>query len=373
MLFIPLRYYKQTRQHSGNKVIFAPEKTDRIIYADLLRILAIFAVVVIHVSMSNWKAVPENSFERGVFSIYEAAASFAIPVFVMISGMFMLDPRKNIGYKDIFKKYLFRIVSAFVFWSACYAIIMNIWVYGEAVPFNLRSVLKAFLAGHYHLWFLYMLAGLYLVTPLLRKVVARDRKATEYFLVLSAVFTVILPALAEIPVLADLRQLPDSLHFNYTTVYAGYFVGGYYLKTCRTGKLTRIIIYLLGIAALSGNIIFTDLLQVEWFAQVRRASRDSFIPNVLLSVGVFVFFKYEVSRIKFKGKSLIMVSAVSSLVFGIYLVHEFTIQLFRSTGFTTTNFNAVLSVPIISISVFITSLLLVFCISKIPFLKDYII
>ena len=75
---------------------------NRIVYADLLRIIATFAVIVLHVSVSKWYESPIREYNWQMFNIYDSLVRWSVPVFVMISGMFFLNPNKEIDFKKVF-------------------------------------------------------------------------------------------------------------------------------------------------------------------------------------------------------------------------------------------------------------------------------
>ena len=151
---------------------------NRVVYLDVLRILATFAVITIHVCTQNWNRVPLNSYEWNVFNIYSSFSRWAVPIFVMISGALFLDNRRTINIKKLYTKNILRIITAFIFWSMLYAIIENV-VFGKN-RVNIKLFIRSFIVGHYHLWFLPMILGLYILTPILRKITS-DKKTTEYF------------------------------------------------------------------------------------------------------------------------------------------------------------------------------------------------
>ena len=157
----------------------------RIAYFDVLRILATFAVIVLHLSAQHWADTDVYSRAWQAFNLYDSAVRWAVPVFVMISGALFLSGSQSIGH--ILKKNVSRLVTAFIFWSALYAVFM---VNFEGCPTNL--ILQQFLNGHYHMWFLFMIVGLYLIVPFLRPIV-RDEKLLRYFLLLTLIFTFLLP------------------------------------------------------------------------------------------------------------------------------------------------------------------------------------
>ncbi|MBR0437044.1 MAG: acyltransferase family protein, partial [Clostridia bacterium] len=131
---------------------------ERQICFDVLKIIATFAVVMLHVSAQHWFYVKLKTPEWRAFNLYDGSVRFPVPVFVMISGALFLSADRPL--RQMYGKYILRIVTAFLFWSVLYAAIS--YVRGTA----LIEVLKEAIKGHYHLWYLYMIAGLYVIVPL---------------------------------------------------------------------------------------------------------------------------------------------------------------------------------------------------------------
>ena len=160
----------------------------RVIYFDILRVVAIFAVVAVHISAQHWLDVDVSSRAWFAFNLYCTTGKWSVPIFVMISGALFLG--RDTTIRTILKKNVLRMAGVFVFWSGCYALISLIF---RRSP--LFDVFSQFITGHYHLWFLYMIVGLYLLIPLLRPIV-QNETLTRYFLLLALVFTFLLPQLA---------------------------------------------------------------------------------------------------------------------------------------------------------------------------------
>ena len=73
-----------------------------------------FAVIVLHVSAGDRLQLSTESFEWQVHNIFNACSRWCVPVFVMISGAFFLDPAKEIPTQRIFRKYIPRRLIALV-------------------------------------------------------------------------------------------------------------------------------------------------------------------------------------------------------------------------------------------------------------------
>ncbi|MBR4445084.1 MAG: acyltransferase family protein [Solobacterium sp.] len=88
---------------------------------DVLRVAATIAVILLHVSAQNWHSTDIHSFEWCVFTIYDGLVRWGVPIFTMISGAIFLN--RDIPIKKIYTKHILRIITAFIFWSAIYALV----------------------------------------------------------------------------------------------------------------------------------------------------------------------------------------------------------------------------------------------------------
>lgn len=338
---------------------------NRIVYVDLLRIVATFSVVFLHVAAGNWGNVNLGTFEWNVYNFYDSLVRFGVPIFVMVTGMFLLNPDKKVSFKEIYCKYILRILIALISWSLLYAVYTNIINYDE---FNRGIFIKSFLFGHYHLWYLYMLIGLYIITPLLRKIVT-DKKAVEYFLILSLIFNFVLPIIIKVFDIADFDIFLKKLDLHFIVGYVGYYIGGYYFGTYDLNKFNKNTIYILGVMSLIFTYIFTNIISLKT-GKANSTFYSYFSPNVMIvSLAIFVFFKYEISKIQFKERTNNIVNMLSECSFRIYLVHDFFNIFILNYGINSLNYNPIISVPIIAVTVFMASLITSFIIGRTPLLK----
>ena len=87
-----------------------------------------------------------------------------VPVFYMISGAFSLGKKRDQSIRELYGKSILRIITCFVFWSAFYGAF-----YCFMTGKGKWTFLNQFLRGHYHMWFMFVILGLYWVTPLIRQ------------------------------------------------------------------------------------------------------------------------------------------------------------------------------------------------------------
>ena len=96
------------------------DKQYRIEYLDLLRIVSIFFVIVVHVTVDNWYVIGNNPFNWLVNNSYNSISRWAVPVFIMISGTIFLREEKEMPIVKIYTKYVFKIVVLLFVWGIIY-------------------------------------------------------------------------------------------------------------------------------------------------------------------------------------------------------------------------------------------------------------
>ena len=209
-------------------------QTDRVVFFDWLRIIATLAVVVIH--CCSKESLEVASYEWNTVHFYNCLSQWAVPAFVMISGALFLG--REITLSKLFKKSIFRIGTAFLFWSVLYAC----WRFFVTHEKNsIREMVLSIIKGHYHMWFLFLIVGLYLVVPLLNKIV-ENQKLAVYFVVLAFLFAFLFPQIINVVGLkfegpaSILNEFISKFRVEMVLGYAGYFVLGYLLAQVRINK-----------------------------------------------------------------------------------------------------------------------------------------
>lgn len=184
---------------------------------DRLRLLACFGVVMLH-----------SSYGAGIGDLaLNALFRFSVPVFVIISGYFLLPSPISSIWNKVFPLFLKMILCSGIY-------LLYSLAKGNGLP---AQPLLYLLTQPIHLWYLYATMGLYLLTPALAPFV-RSASKTEYlyalavcFVLGSCVVTLVrldwIPALAEI---LDKSKLPVMLGFT-----GLYLLGGYFRKFGITG------------------------------------------------------------------------------------------------------------------------------------------
>ncbi len=353
---------------------------ERKTYCDYLRVIATFAVVILHVSAQNWRAMDVNGFEWKVFNFYDSIVRWGVPVFVMISGSLFLN--KAVSIKKLYTKYIRRMIVAFITWSIFY-VLVNEDTLRNGIIYGLKTHKKEIISGHYHMWFILMIIGIYICIPFYKKLV-EDRLIMKYFLTLSFLFAFFIPWILQLlkdyvagniglveKAIGVINTNISNMNMHMVLGYSFYFIFGYYLDNIELSKKQRIIIYILGIA----GFLFTILVDLDIALKTQHPCSiyyGEFRVNVVSeAVCIYTLYKYR----RFENVRLnFFVKKLSGYTFGVYLVHALFIEKFSSAlNFNTLSFNAVISVPVIACVVFACSLLISTVINHIPILKENIV
>ena len=338
-------------------------RQDRVYYLDFLRIISIFCVLVIHVVSTNGLNSSVGSFHWKVLYFYWSISEFSVPVLFMISGALFLNPARDIQIQRLWKKNILRIVVAFIFWSALYA---PVKVWKDFRCFEAESLLRCFFDGYAHLWFLYALIPLYIAVPFLR-VIVRDKELLKYFLFLTFIYSILFPSIQSFPIFGITKRITVNLNMEIAMFSrcSFYFVLGYYMHIKTFLKRDKRLVYFLGFAGALFAVFETYLYDGKFGGYDVYMS----IHCVFQSCGVFLFGK-ELQKNLWRPKIGELTIFLADLSFGVYLVHMFVNGFFfHVLGLTTFCCTPFLSVPILTIFVFMISCCISFLLHKLPFCK----
>lgn len=294
-------------------------------YIDLLNIFATIAVIAMHVNGCFWSFSYENYWRVSV--IIETAFYWAVPIFFMISGAMLIDYRERYSTKVYFKKRILKTAIPFLIWSIIslfYAIKIGSLSTDVFHPRNfINAVLNS--KGIPIYWFFMPLFAIYFAIPILSLIPKEKRKFAYSYMVLFAFITGVFgPPIFQIVGL----NFPGGLGFPLTGGYMVCVLLGYLLAHNYEFNIAkRLIIYCFGI--LGWFIRYYTVL--NWSLAEGKIDNTmggyTNFPTILFSIAIFIFVKYDLSRLfifdKINSKILRKVSATS---FGVYLTHYYFVQ-----------------------------------------------
>ena len=341
-------------------------KSRRVLYFDALRVFASLAVMVLHLAAQHWADADIGGAAWRAFNGWNAAVRWCVPVFVMISGALFLE--RPVPLKKLYGRHVLRIAVAFVFWSGVYALV-SFRRYG----LSQQQFTAEWLQGHYHLWFLYMIAGLYLVTPLLRALI-RSEALLRYFLLLSLIFCFALPEFASLltlylPILGSaLNVALGYADLRFVMGFSGYFVLGYYLNRRALSGREEAAIYTLGILGFLFTLLGTQVISNRTGAANVLLYGYCTVNVLCEAAAVFTLFKQHCNV----GSRLL--GALSAASFGAYLIHALVIDTLQFRfGIDTLSMPPLLSVPALAVVTFAVAYALALVLRKIPVVRDYLL
>ncbi len=341
-------------------------KANSIQYINKLRVLAIYMVVTAHVAM--WQTMATESFTfnwwLGCWLFY--LAHLSIPVFVMISGALLLDDSRRESAAQFYRRRMIRVGIPLVVWTCVYLVVRVVMDHEEL---SVGRAVTLILTGdpYYHLWFLYMIAGLYLITPPLRTFV-RCSSPAERILVI-VIGLILANAYFQTDVLLWNNQ--RSI-FTMFIPYISFYLCGYELRLIDPRKVSLKYLVLAVLISAGYLAAFSGVFMETAGGVGTRYLFDFFSPPVIfISIGIFwAAYLRDLTAKPLEGRRRTALEWISSTTMGVYVLHPLVLGLMRiafSKHADDGNFVAgVIVVPLIT---FIACVLITSLLMKIPVLR----
>lgn len=295
---------------------------------DIMRVICSIFIVIMHIIdfyFLNYKQVG-NSFWQFI-NIFESSIRFAVPVFFMISGALLIK-NLNESIKNFYKKRLLKVVVPYILISIVYSIGNQI-IKTNTVSVN--SIVKNIISfdAHYHLWFFEPLIILYLITPLIRKLILFLEKNNKSiiintYLILWTTFGIIIPTVMNIYNHTSFRYGIQII--NYLGYFIlGYAISNYYKKLFYNREELVILTY-------SISVIITFLGNYFYLNSETGIYNNYFIlPNTLniyiQAFSIFMYFSIKEVKLNRFNQRIINIIGESSLY--IYLLHPIFILILK--------------------------------------------
>ncbi len=354
--------------------IVNPKNRGTSLPVDLIRTLAIILVILLHAAIETFPIT--DVINQAVVvrwwsvNIYDSLARVSVPLFVMLSGALLLQPYKvEEPMRVFFKKRFTRIGLPLLFWGSAY-FAWRYFVNNEALTLN--SIGQGIVSGpYYHFWFLYMLIGLYLVTPFLRVLVAHaNRSMLRYFLLLWIVGSAVVPILN----IFIVNSLGSDVFL--VTGWIGYFLLGLYLLDVQVSRRRLFVALLAGFA---WTVIGTYLITYFVGGTLQYFFYDFLGINVILASGALFILLNAIPTDYIEKRSkpvnrLIHYIGQSSLA--IYLMHIIVLESLQRGFFgvriSIVTMNPVYEIPLVTALTLLICLTVLYPVSKISALKKII-
>ncbi len=266
---------------------------------DMLRVISMICITLIHIGddYGVYILAEEPGYFFSLGNICLTLTTFAVPCFLMISGAFILPDSENKDFKLFYRKSLLHIGIPTLSVSALYVCYNIIKLYyhksiGMEISDTPAKYFEEWFRGEpfYHLWYMYMLTGIYLLVPLLIRI--RESVDFEIWKRIASV------SLASSVILWSTSSF--KVHWGIEgSAYLGYFLMGDVLRTYfdshekkkASGRIwTGFFILLL-------YCIFREYLTRNGMQKYLFSFMGNFHPLVMVA-SIFVFAGFSNLKIK---------------------------------------------------------------------------
>ncbi|MEG1700008.1 MAG: acyltransferase family protein [Alistipes sp.] len=336
---------------------------------DLLRVLACYMVLQVHAGefyyIADGGTVAAGAAPYMV-NWLNSLCRTAVPLFVMLSGYFLLPVQGPMT--TFFSRRFVRVGIPFIVWCVLYALYGLLRGQGDVgtMLINICHIPVNYGVEVGHLWYVYMLMGLYLFAPILSPwLQTASRRGVEFYLVLWAL-TLCIPYIHLIyPKLLGEACWNGTPMFYYFSGFLGYMVLAFYLRRyCAEPRRWHIP---LGVALIAVGYVVTALgframlptaqnvcaLELPWGFETLNVA--------MMSLGLFLLLR----GIRSLGRATTIVTDISKLSYGIYLVHIMLLNFFYAL-LDPLIASVAVRIPVIALCTFVTSYGVIKLVSLLP-------
>ena len=328
-------------------------KTDkRVVWVDWMRVAACFMVLLVHATEPFYLGGDGSQIltEADAFwsSFFDSIVRACVPLFVVASSYLQFPLHYSTG--EFFRRRAVRVLVPFLLWSVVYA-----FAWGEAAE-NFKNLLFNFNYAAGHLWFVYMIIGVYLLMPLLSPWAERVGKRELQVYLAICLFTTFIPLIrdwlsggyANMEMTYGVSGLPRPAltplwgeaswntygTFYYLSGFIGYLLLGLYFRrfvgelSWKKTLLISVPCYLGGFAIVFGGFLRRVFEMAEGTFPLQGTVKmavwwettwcNDTIGVVLMTVAWILLFKKIKSSGTFYNKMLLPLSKAS---YGLYLLH----------------------------------------------------
>ncbi len=205
---------------------------------DLLRVVCAIAVVILHVSSFYVNAYTSPNIGGACYNehfaftcFWNSISRFSVPCFVMLSGAFILSNDRNADFKYFYKKSFRTLGIPTLLFTALYFLFSEC-VACAAVAVKGRETSRLLLPirdliygePYYHLWYMYMCAGLYISAPI---IIRLKREIGEANFAKAAYILLLVSSVAY-----ELSRTLEPVRWDpgFQIRFLGYFMAGYVIR-----------------------------------------------------------------------------------------------------------------------------------------------
>ena len=168
-------------------------QVERVIWLDWMRVAACLMVIVVHATepfyLGGDGSLILTRTDAFWASFFDSFVRACVPLFIIASSYLQFP--LHYSSEEFFRRRAVRILVPFILWTVVYAL-----VWGSPVQ-NFKDLLLNFNYAAGHLWFVYMLVGVYLLMPLLSPWAERVGRTELRIYLGLCLFTTVIPLLRD--------------------------------------------------------------------------------------------------------------------------------------------------------------------------------
>lgn len=325
-------------------------------WGDLARVIAIYGVILIHscgAFFYQYGTIPLRDWLSANF--LDSIVRCAVPLFVMLSGALLLKQGTQLVTFPKLAQRIAKVLIPLLVWSILYLLYIS---HHSGVPVDWLSILKQ--PAMYHLWFVYMIIGLYILLPVFQVLFEAIHNKPNLQLYLIGIWFVLtsMPIYWPLPLLSLLQQ-------NSFFGYGGFFLIGALIASYPKDRIPTAIWILIFVISVLVTFGLTWLFSEQASAPIEKAY-VYFSPNVVISaIAAFIIIK----RVRVSERVAKSIQWISDRSFLIYFVHVLALEQVRYSTFTSAisqHTSVFVTILIISIITFAISLMVAAVIRLLP-------
>lgn len=300
-------------------------------YIDTLRVVASVFVVFMHTASGALRT--DVAGHTGWFFLagMSSVAFCAVPLFFMITGYLLTSSERTKDVKVLFRDRLPRLLVPLIFWSVLYVVQKNAAAHGSLADY-LKSLASAVQKpANVSLWFMYALAAMYLISPLLCAGLRNLTKGGERLVVGIAIAVKLISVIRIIFPEFGAGYLDFDV-VRYLEVFGGHlacFIIGWFLGKTEI-RFPRPVLWAAALASAGAIFAGTVVCSCAEGAYVDRFQTQSGGFEILLAACLFLIAKQ--SRVSDASVVRRIARELAPCAFPIYLMHNFILIIFDSNA-----------------------------------------